>query len=784
MEASVEVEDVAIVLQDTAGTIIGWTAGAARLLGYAPSEVIGRSVQMLLAPSERSRTQHPTLRAGRSAYVTKHRHLVHLACQPSVVLDAEGREQAVCNVLSRSAAAARAEPGPHRVLDASIAHSADEGGSGAATGPASIAGVAGVAFSALHTERAQFESLIDTLPGALFSFCRLSDGRCSFPHVSAGAGPLLGLSVPQLQAEAELVLSRIQGDDLAAFHESNAQSAREGSVWRCEFRYMHPEQGERWLVGTSLPTRDGNGGLCWNGLLVDITQRKRTEESLALVEAQLSSALESADMGAWVFDADTGKVWGNRHQREMWQTPADAPPWYDKACNLSQIHPEDRARAFEAMQGALAGQPMRNEFRLVRSDGTIRWIAGRGRAESDAHGRPRRVAGVNIDITQQKLLAEKTLRSQKLEALGTLAGGVAHDFNNLLFAIMGNTDVALADSSLAGHIRAMLLEVRDAALRAADLVRQILAFSRPQEQEAKVIALLGPVGDALKLVRASTPSMIGLISQLDPATPAVRADSSRIGQIVVNLCTNAAHAVGKGRAGSVRVALMPAEIGADAASQLSQVPAGKYAVLSVSDDGCGMDRATQARVFDPFFTTKPRGEGTGLGLSVVHGIVQALGGHIVVRSEPGKGTTFELYFPALDAEPERAAAEVSLPTRGQGQVIMLVDDEPMVVSLGIRLLESLGYRAVAFAHAQQALDAFRREPSAYAVVVTDHSMPSFSGFELARKMLAIRADVPIVLMSGNLEPEERSAALRAGVRETLLKPSDLGTLGEVIARLC
>jgi signal transduction histidine kinase len=764
----VGVEDVAIVLQDSAGLIIGWSAAAARLFDYQHSEVIGQPVQMLLAPFARGAAEGPTLPAGELTFITKHRATLQLSCDPSVIRDARGREQAVCHLLSPATTAA-------------IAQRAGVGASGALVGPAPKASAA---FAALHTERAQFESLIDTLPGALFSFCRLSDGRYSFPNVSAGAGPLLGLSVPELQADADLVLNRIHAADLITFHESNAESARGDSVWRCEFRYTHPEHGERWLVGTSLPTRDADGVMCWNGMLVDITQRKRTEESLALVEAQLSSALESADMGAWIFDADTGKVWGNRHQREMWETPADAPPWYEKARNLSQIHEEDRARAFEAMQGALAGQPMRNEFRLVRSDGTIRWIAGRGRAESDVHGRPRRVAGVNIDITQQKLLAEKTLRSQKLEALGTLAGGIAHDFNNVLFAIMGNTDVALAESSLPDHIRAMLLEVRDAAVRAADLVRQILAFSRPQEQEAKVIGLASPIGDALKLVRASTPSMIGIIGQLDPTTPAVRGDSSRIGQIVVNLCTNAVHAVGKGRSGTVRVRLMPAEIGADTASQLVQVPAGKYALLSVSDDGCGMDRATQARIFDPFFTTKPRGEGTGLGLSVVHGIVQALGGHITVCSAPGQGTTFELFFPAVDAKPESVAADVARLPRGRGQLIMLVDDEPMIVSLGIRLLESLGYRALAFSDPQQALDSFRQDPHAYAVVVTDHSMPSFSGFELACRLLAIRADMPIVLMSGNLEPEERSAALRAGVRETVLKPSDLATLGEVIGRLC
>jgi CheY-like chemotaxis protein len=213
------------------------------------------------------------------------------------------------------------------------------------------------------------------------------------------------------------------------------------------------------------------------------------------------------------------------------------------------------------------------------------------------------------------------------------------------------------------------------------------------------------------------------------------------------------------------------------------VPNGRYAVLSASDNGCGMDERTQARIFDPFFTTKAPGEGTGLGLSMAHGVVTALGGAITVYSKVGKGSTFRLYFPASDeqpSEPRRPSAR----RLGQGQQVLLVDDEPMIMELGREMLESLGYRATSFERARDALAAFRRDPMRYAAAVTDLSMPTMSGFDLARELLAIRPDLPILLMSGYIGPDERAAAARIGVREMVLKPVSMERLSELLAELC
>jgi signal transduction histidine kinase len=636
-----------------------------------------------------------------------------------------------------------------------------------------------------HARPPDLETFIQTVPASLLSFWRDPNGQPRFSFVSPAAAALFGFEPGLLLADASLVFDRIHPDDRVRMLQTHAAARVSLTTWRCEFRFAHPELGDRWIVGNSTPLRPENAGeepvFC--GIFIDITRRKRIEVSLSLAETQLRSALEAAEMGAWVFDAEAGRMWGNRNQRELWQTPPHAPDWFDVSISDAQIHPDDRERAKVHLGRALLGHPMRIEFRIVRADGSVRWIAARARAEASGDAPPKRVAGINLDITAQKMAAEQALRSQKIEALGVLAGGIAHDFNNVLFAILGNAGVALALPQPGGDTRPMLKEIEAAARRAAELVHQILAFSRPQEQQTQVILLPGPVREALRLVRATTPSMIQIESQYDRGVPAVRVDVSRLGQVIVNLCTNAVHAIGKAQAGVVRVVVSSAERAAGLLPGGEPVAAGSYAVLSISDDGCGMDEATKARIFDPFFTTKPPGEGTGLGLSVVHGITRAFGAHIEVESEPGVGTTFRLYFPAVPTEVASETAPEARSIQGRGERIMFVDDEPMVVKLATRLLTTLGYTPEAYQRPAEALDAFRADPDGYALVITDLAMPVLSGFDLARGMLSARADLPIVLMSGNLGPDERATALRIGMREAVLKPPSLPALSELIGRL-
>ena len=385
------------------------------------------------------------------------------------------------------------------------------------------------------------------------------------------------------------------------------------------------------------------------------------------------------------------------------------------------------------------------------------------------------------DITERKQAARAKLRSQKIEALGTIAGGIAHDFNNILTAINGNARLAMSELHAGHSVHECLSEITKAGNRAAQLVQRILAFSRPVEQKRDIQPLQNVVEEALKLVRATLPARIEIRTEFPSDPLAVSVDSSQIHQVIVNLATNAAHAIGDapGRI-DVRITneyLYPEDLGP--ASKLQQ---GRYVRLQFSDDGCGMSAAVRERIFDPFFTTKPIGLGTGLGLSVVHGIVTCHGGAISVYSEPGRGTSFHIYFSTVEEPAEFPSALKPEIMVARGQRVLFVDDEEALVYLGTRKLEHLGYKVHGFTNPETALKEFSHAPESFDIVIADVSMPHMSGFDLARELLAVRADIPIVVTSGYVRPEDQSKGDQLGIREVISKPWIEGELAHALSR--
>ncbi|MEI8259472.1 MAG: response regulator, partial [Deltaproteobacteria bacterium] len=388
-----------------------------------------------------------------------------------------------------------------------------------------------------------------------------------------------------------------------------------------------------------------------------------------------------------------------------------------------------------------------------------------------------------VDMTERRNVDEALRQAQKLESLGTLAGGIAHDFNNILAAIRGNADLAAEDVGR-DHIAAeSLAEIRKASERASELVRRIAVFGRPKKSERTVVDLGAVVGEVLKLLRATLPAGIALHSELARDTPLVLADEAQVHEAIVNLTTNAAHAIGA-RAGAIVYRLEPLQVHAKLAASIPGLTEGRYARLTVSDSGCGMDEATRARVFDAFYTTKPLGEGSGLGLAMVRGIMQGHAGAVTVASTPGKGASFALYFPATARNAQKqepaAPAQSAIPAR---QRVLYVDDEEALVFLAERALTRLGHRISAFADPEQALAAFRAHPENYDVVVTDHAMPRMSGIELARAVLALRPQLPVLMTTGYVRSEDESTARDIGIRELILKPATMDELGRVLDRL-
>ncbi|MHB8809847.1 MAG: ATP-binding protein [Desulfobulbaceae bacterium] len=380
---------------------------------------------------------------------------------------------------------------------------------------------------------------------------------------------------------------------------------------------------------------------------------------------------------------------------------------------------------------------------------------------------------------ERQKLENQLQQSQKMESIGTLAAGIAHDFNNILSPIYGYLELALLKLKDQPEVTGYLGEAHRAAVRARDLVKQILTFSRQDTEKQSPVEVHVIIKEALKLLRATIPSTIEIKQHIDPNCGYVLANPTQIHQILMNLCTNAYHAM-REKGGVLGVSLAPLEMSARDTLKNIHLKPGPYLLLEVSDTGHGMDKKTMARIFEPYFTTKAKGEGTGMGLSVVHGIVRSHGGDITVYSEPGKGSSFHVYFPVIErAAVQEVDVSASPPPTGTER-ILLVDDEESVVNVERDLLLALGYRVKAFASPVEALDHFRQDPGAYDLVITDMTMPKLTGDKLSQELLAIRPDLPIILCTGFSELINRESALKLGIRQFVTKPIIISSFAQTL----
>jgi len=514
----------------------------------------------------------------------------------------------------------------------------------------------------------------------------------------------------------------------------------------------------------------------------DIAERKRAEDKLRESEERFRELAETIQEVFWMSDPV--------HNRMLYVSPAYEKVWGRTCASLYEsprawleaVHPDDRERVLHAAQTKQARGDYNETYRIQQPDGAVRWVRDRAFPVRGTAGEVVRVVGTAADITEQRQLEEQIRQSQKMEAVGQLAAGVAHDFNNLLAAILGNTQLALADTAEGHPARESLLGIKQASVRGKSLVQQILAFSRDLAQDRQVIAL-GPIlQEAVNLLRATLPSGVDLVLSIDASAPTVLADPTQMHQVIVNLCTNAWHAL-EDRPGRIEVKLQSVTLDATAANRYAGMKPGPGACICVTDTGKGMDAALLECIFDPFFTTKEPGKGTGLGLSVVYGIVQGHDGAITVDSRPGQGATFKVYFPAAGPVNAVVCAPVSVPQRGDGQHILYLDDEEPLVFLAVRILERLGYRVTGFTHAAEAMQAFRENPSQFDLVITDLNMPGESGLHVAAELLKLRPDVPVALCSGHVTEELRQRARAIGIREVFYKPNTMEELSEAVHRL-
>jgi len=532
-------------------------------------------------------------------------------------------------------------------------------------------------------------------------------------------------------------------------------------------------------------------------LLRDITAQRESAISLRDSRARLGLALGLAQLGQWQLEIDTATFTFDDDLLKLLGTSAEREGGHQmSAADYARrfIPPEEAALVTEEIgRAAAATDPhftRQLEHQFIRADGSLGVMLVRFGIVQDAAGRTIRTYGVNQDITEQKVaeqrrvrLGEQLQQAQKMEALGTLAGGIAHDFNNILTGILGHLQLAMMDLGPDHPARTGIDEAAKAGRRARDLVARILAFSRHSQQERKPAALASVVDEVLQLLRASLPATIRINRTIDPDCPPVSCDPAQIHQVLMNLATNAAHAM-REHGGVLTVELCRVSPDSAFRRRYPQVNAAHTVRLSVRDTGTGMDEAVLKRIFEPFYTTKATGEGSGLGLTMVYSIVEDHLGAIVVTSAPGAGTSFDLYFvPAAAtagvAPAAAPAARSALAPFGRGRHIMLVDDDGDVRAIGATILQRLDFRPMAFGDPGAALAAFERTPDLFSAVISDLTMPGMSGVELARAILAIRPELPLVLTSGNLNTD----MAKYGVQHAIRKPFDLDELAGMLRQL-
>ncbi len=503
-------------------------------------------------------------------------------------------------------------------------------------------------------------------------------------------------------------------------------------------------------------------------------KRRKAEEMLRETTHMLQTLVDSSPLAILVIDANKRvMLWSPAAERMFGWTAAEA---------IGQIYPIVTEEELNQVEPVKAERQFAVERRRLRKDGSPIDVNLWTSPLQDASGRIIGTLGILADVTERRQFERQIRQSQKLDALGTIAGGIAHDFNNILTVLRGNLSLAQMTLPADHAMRASLAEMDRACNRAADLVRQILTFGRQQEQSRQLMMLQPAVQEALQLLRATIPAGIDIRTEVPASLPTVMADTTQIHQIILNLGINAAQAMENQR-GRILLSLAAVDVDADLAATCPELHPGRYVRLTVEDTGIGMDRETLDRIFEPFFTTKPAGRGTGLGLAVVRGIVKNHDGAITVSSEPGRGSRFDTYFPVVDGEITGKHEQVVEALHGNGERVLFLDDEEPLVRLATRMLERLGYRVEAHTSAAEALAAFRAEPGKFDLVLTDLSMPGASGMDFARHVLDIRPDVPVILTTGYIDPDDLDLVQRIGVREVILKPTTIEEMGRSFRRL-
>ena len=750
----VESSDDAIIGQSTDGIITSWNRGAERIFGYTAAEVIGRSFSVIV----------PEDRLGEEEEI---RNKIHSgACSNQI--------QTVCRTKARG------------LITVALTISAIRDTAGRMLGFARISRditEQKLAEEALQRSERQFFSLVNTIDGIVWE----ADARTfQFTFVSSQAERFLGYPVADWLRSATFWPDHIHPEDRDTAVQSCLTSTREGKSHDFEYRMIAVDGRVVWFRDIVTVVLERGKAVMLRGVMVEITSQKQNE---ALLEGQKEALRQSEErfrqlVGAvndvfWMTAPDKNqmlyispgyeRIWGRSCESLL----ASPRSWFDS------IHPADQPRVLAAATSEQANGEYDVEYRILRLDGEVRWIHDRAFPVRDAAGQVHRIAGLASDITRQRELEEQLRQSQKMETVGQLAGGIAHDFNNILTVILNNAEFLLESARLDDRGREDMKQIARSATRAANLTRQLLAFSRRQVTQLKPLDLNEVVLSTATFLRRILGEHIQLESQLATDPMGISADTNMIEQVLLNFAVNSRDAMPGG--GSLILKTSIVVIDEAYVRQNLESTAGRYVCLSVADTGCGIAPEDLPHIFEPFFTTKDIGQGTGLGLATVYGIVKQHQGWITVSSELNRGTTLRVYLPERQEIKRLDAESASTPARGGQETILVVEDEVLVRELVTRILQLNGYRVLEAANGREALNVWQEHASSVDLLFTDMVMPDgVNGRELAGQLLASRPELKVIYTSGySTDIAEADFTLREGLN-FLQKPYSSQKLAEIV----
>ncbi len=604
-------------------------------------------------------------------------------------------------------------------------------------------------------------------------------------YISPSIKNILGYEASEI-IEKTCFYSIIHPDDRERVRANYSRAINTLESGMDEYRCQHANGHYFWLETLRKVIVDEGGKFAGVvEILRGITKCKEVENELQRINERLQHILSSTTAVLYALDpcGEYGEYrltfisdnveWVLGYKKEEFlETPKI---WFNS------VHPDDQDNVRKGFVPLFECGQYVWQYRFRHKDGSYRWMRDEMKLTKNGDGNPHEIIGYWIDITDNKNMEEKLRESQRLEALGTLSGGIAHDFNNILMIISTYTELSLLDLPGASRVGRYLQQVMKATARAKDLIAQILAFSRTSGQEKKALQLTPVIKEALKMLRATIPSTIDIRQHISNKVFTVMANGTQIHQMLMNLCINAAQAMGD-QGGILDVSLEDIYIGPEHLAQYPGLNPGCFTKLTVSDTGQGMEREVMERIFEPFYTTKGFGGGSGVGLPVVHGIVKNHKGYIFVQSESGAGTTFEVFLPVADAGTVVETTKTETESEGSAN-ILVVDDEESITEALEMYLSSMGYNVITATDGIKALQIFRERPESFDLVITNQAMPKMTGTYLAIELINLNPIIPIILVTGYGEAVTPQMMDSIGIRACLTKPVLIKELADTINNL-